>query len=309
MSLVIVGAGMAGLLAANMLRHHNPIVVEGQADLPNNHHAVLRFSSTVVGETLGIPFRKVTLVKHAIEWRNQVADILAYSEKATGCLSTERSVSRRAVEVADRWIAPPDLINQMASRVDVQCGRAWDFSRADAGKVISTVPMPSLMAALGYPKQIEFKYRHGWVLTAEVAGDCDAFATILVPNPHVQFYRASITGRQLIVESIDEPMEGTADVAAHMFCAKVVPNSVVKRRQQYAKILPIDDKERREFIYWASSLMNKAWSLGRFATWRPTLQTDHLVKDVKLIDGWIREGGGAHYDMELHEAEKKQYVM
>jgi hypothetical protein len=308
MSLVIVGAGMAGLLAANMLKHHNPVVVETQSALPNNHHAVLRFSSPLVGEKLGIPFRKVTLVKHAIEWRNQVADILAYAEKATGCLTTERSVSRRNVEVAERWIAPPDLINQMAERVDLHCGRVWDFSRTDAGKVLSTIPMPTLMRELNYPKKIDFRYRHGWVLTAEIAGDCDAFATLLVPNPHVTFYRASITGRQLIVESIDEPMEGTADVAAYMFCAKVVPGSVIKRRQQYAKILPIDDKERREFIYWASSKMSKAYSLGRYATWRPTLQTDDLVKDVRLIDGWIREGGGAHYDMELHEAEKRHVV-
>ena len=63
--------------------------------------------------------------------------------------------------------------------------------------------------------------------------------------------------------------------------------------------------ERKAFIFWASSTRGVAYSLGRFATWRPQLQTEDLIQDIRLIEGWIREGGTAHYSMELHEMRRR----
>jgi len=60
--------------------------------------------------------------------------------------------------------------------------------------------------------------------------------------------------------------------------------------QRYHKIEPIDEEDRRAFIFWSSSIANRAFSLGRFACWRPGLLLDDLVKDVRKIDGWIRRG-------------------
>jgi hypothetical protein len=48
------------------------------------------------------------------------------------------------------------------------------------------------------------------------------------------------------------------------------------------KILPIDEDIRRRFIMWASDNFG-IYSLGRFATWRPGLQLDDLVNDVRVI--------------------------
>jgi 2-polyprenyl-6-methoxyphenol hydroxylase-like FAD-dependent oxidoreductase len=36
MKITIIGAGMAGLLAANMLRNHEVSIIEAQKELPNN---------------------------------------------------------------------------------------------------------------------------------------------------------------------------------------------------------------------------------------------------------------------------------
>jgi len=59
----IYGAGMAGLLAANMLRRFKPEVCEAQPSLPNNHAALLRFRTDACSRATGIPFRKVSVQK------------------------------------------------------------------------------------------------------------------------------------------------------------------------------------------------------------------------------------------------------
>ena len=41
----IIGAGLTGLLAANILRNYEPHVVEARESLPHNHGGVLRFPS------------------------------------------------------------------------------------------------------------------------------------------------------------------------------------------------------------------------------------------------------------------------
>jgi len=308
MTLTIVGAGMAGLLAANLLRHRNPLVVEKSETLPNNHRAILRFSSPSVGDALKIPFRKVTLVKNALPWKNPLADILAYAEKTTGIASTDRSIARRKAEIGERWISSPDLIQRMASRVEVRLGASHEFS-SGMPKVISTIPMPSLLSALGYGRTLDFKYRHGWVVNATV-DDADAFATLLVPDPAIPFYRASITGDVMTIETLVQPRDAVAlaEEAAELMGVRIHRDAVTVSRQLYAKILPVDEAERRAAIFWASSTTGIAYQLGRFATWRPGLLTEHLLHDIELIDGWIGSGEGDRYSMELHEAKQRRVV-
>jgi hypothetical protein len=70
--------------------------------------------------------------------------------------------------------------------------------------------------------------------------------------------------------------------------------------QSYAKIAPMDETLRRNFIYWASTVTGRAYQLGRFATWRPRLLLDDLVHDVRLIEGWATSPSSS-YDQQLHE--------
>ena len=87
--MIIYGAGMAGLLAANMLRRHKPELREKQEDLPNNHDALLRFRNNSVGVATNIPFKKVK-VRKAIKY-DKVLHVEPnlylsnlYSQKVTG---------------------------------------------------------------------------------------------------------------------------------------------------------------------------------------------------------------------------------
>lgn len=287
----IIGAGMAGLLAARMLHRYDPVVHERQKELPNNHSAVLRFRTPAVGEILGVPFKKVKVLKSTWMWHGPVASVLSYSDKVSGAYRTDRSIDTRT-EVVDRYIAPPDLVKKMAEGVNIQYGVDVDLNfREDLGKVISTIPMQTLMIMLEYPNQPTFGYTMGLNIVARVSR-CDAYASVYTPDPELPFYRVSLTGDQLIIECavppvmFDKEAQGKA-LAKACFVLGIDPDRIDKweaRTQRYAKILPIDERARRDFIYWASTVRGKAFSLGRFACWRPGLLMDDVVKDVRFIE-------------------------
>jgi hypothetical protein len=319
MTVYIVGAGMAGLLAANLLQRHRPQVFESQSTLPNNHHAVLRFRSPIVGEVLGIPFKRVTVRKAHVPWRNPVADALAYAKKNGGTYRTDRSIG--PPETVERWVAPPDLINRMAemlphgsitfdSEVDIA-----GLRRSEPGAtVISTMPMPNLMNQLRYPSELipEFQYVHGAVLKFRVR-HCDAYASLYVPDPSLSFSRVSVTGDEVIVEF---PMRKEAEVdrESHKVLqacdllgidsANVDGLTIEVRGQRYAKIMPVDETKRRNFLHWCSTINGYAYSLGRFATWRPGLLLDDLVQDVRRIETWMTDPSSG-YLRDVHLAEKR----
>lgn len=289
----IIGAGMAGLLAANMLQHHRPVVYEKQKELPNNHSAVLRFRSSIVGDVLGIEFKKVTMIKDVIPWLNPVADAMAYSDKNGGRLRSDRSVIAGRVE-AERYIAPSNLIERMAERVEVMY--AWDFAECIGDQVeaiISTIPMPILMRILKYPispEELGFTYREGININARVI-DCDAYVSLYFPSPRIPFSRVSITGDNLIIEgdktlTLQAAIDGACNYLGIKQSRVCEP---VMHEQRYHKINPINDRARKAFMFWATTEHN-IYSLGRYATWRPGLLLDDLVNDVRVIERFIRSG-------------------
>lgn len=302
----IIGAGLAGLLAGNMLRHRDPQLIEAQKELPNNHSAVLRFRTSAIGDVLNIPFKKVTMIKTHVAGKNLVADALAYSFKNTGTYRSDRSIVA-GTTTADRYIAPPDLIQRMAKRVQIDFNLNYDFCEPQKDfdelglswrPIISTIPMPVLMNILKYPlaDKIKFTRTQGLNIRAKIE-NCEAYVSLLVPDPDISFSRISITGNEMIIEIPnfrlkDESQEQTyaelnASVAAILLgIPEKRIHSISTHRQRYAKIAPIDDDMRKDFIYWATD-QHGIFSLGRFATWRPNLLLDDLVQDIRLIDKWM----------------------
>lgn len=293
-SVSIIGAGMAGLLAARMLHRYNPVVYERQKELPNNHSAVLRFRTPKVGEILGVPFRKVKVIKSTAMWHGPTASMLAYSNKTTGTYLSDRSLPIKA-EIVDRWIAPPNLVTRMAEGVKVVYDTPCDIGKTPnaAGKYISTIPMPDLMIMLDYKPQPVFGYSMSTNIVATL-DRCDAYVSLYVPDPATPISRISITGDQLVVECLGVP---PSSLPAVQQCSLLKDACRILgidydrtggrwdcRPQRYGKIAPIDEGERKNFIYWASTLQNKAYSLGRFACWRPGLLLDDVVEDVRAIE-------------------------
>ncbi len=302
----IIGAGMAGLLAARMLQHHADVVVyEQQPQLPNNHSAVLRFRSDIVSLTLGIPFKKVRMIKAPLPWKNPVADALAYSFKNTGTHRSDRSITDGMV-VADRYIAPQDLISRMAERVMIKfSNEVTNLDKHNVNEfedpIISTMPMPVLMQLLKYPNIPAFDFLPGTNIRCKIM-NCDAYCSLLVPDPQYRFSRISITGDDLIIEMpSNQSGEIDYDVVGQVTDLLGLEDEAVAvmyaARQTYAKINPIDDELRKSFMHWATVKFN-IYSLGRYATWRPKLLLDDLVQDVRLIERWI--GRKNKYDVAKH---------
>lgn len=318
----VIGAGMAGLLAAAMLRDECELVLEAQSELPNNHSALLRFKTSLVGDTLNIPFRRVQVMKAVVtHYANPVGDALAYSVKTNGTATLRSSVSGKG-EIEERYIAPSDLIAQMARKVacpikfDHHFGQSTvdDYPSGRWKGHISTLPMPVLMRILEYPDQPEFRYAPGYTLSAQLK-NVDACATLYFPGPKHKFYRASITQDRLIIEYAAPQERGATQEAQRWLLesGKVQTDEIFNvlwhfglnandhakagtievKPVQYAKVLPIDDRVRKKFIMWASETHN-IYSLGRFATWRPGLLMDDLVHDVRVIQKIARDGNYEH---------------
>lgn len=311
----IIGAGMAGLLAGGMIRDRKVSIYESASSLPNNHSAVLRFRTTTVGDVLDIQFKQVQMMKAIHEWRNPVADSLAYSLKCNGT-ATLRSIMSAGPEVHKRYIAPPDLLSQMVDRIN---GEILFDSKVDAsaiakmeGPIISTMPMPMLMGILGFKDLPEFRYVHGFNVNCEVE-EFNAYVSVYVPDPSELFNRVSLTGNRVTIE-VSMPGSSSEEVKARMdeirndhcqrskflkdalFCLGIDNAKILSERwslQRYSKILPIDESLRRNFIMWATDKY-RIYSLGRFATWRPGLLMDDVVNDVRVIRRIIKSGSYDH---------------
>ena len=319
--MIIVGAGLSGLIAASMLREECSGIFEQQQALPNNHSALLRFRTSVVGDAVGIPFRKVRVMKAIHPWRNPVADALAYSLKAAGRAQL-RSIVGAAGEVEERFIAPSDFIARLGAQT---CGKfVFGQSLKDAilastktfpgaEPIISTVPMPVLMEALGWGAIGEvpaFGHQPGEVITVDLPkAEINVCVTVYLPNPEIRPYRASITDNRLIIEMTDANSSLVGDLvktpegiisqaldalglwspSLMSFCVR----EFQRKQMTYAKIVPIDEGVRRRFVMWASSV-HGIYSLGRFATWRPSLLLDDVVNDVRVIQRLASNPGEAY---------------
>ena len=299
---VVIGAGMAGLLAAGILRDRCAAVFESQPSLPNNHNALLRFRSRIVGDALGIPFKKVTAFKGVATMGNgPIADMLSYAKKATGT-ATARSIATEIGVPLERYIAPPDLVAQMERKVTPGVTYHKKLSWGDLidliekYHIISTMPMANMADMAGASNKSNWPFSSGFVTKATLK-NVDAYATIYFPGDNTNFYRASVTGNELIIEyasnshytlSYDQVNDHSSEEirkALYWFGLDdevVVKDTTETRKQPYSKILPIDEGERLRIMIRMTDDYG-IYSLGRFATWRPGLLLDDVVSDVHKI--------------------------
>lgn len=295
-SVTIIGAGLSGIIAANILHRHNPKVIEKQTNLPDNHSAVLRFRTDAVSRATGIKFEKV-LVRKGI-WdgaaMHNVCNIRlanAYSQNVLGVANLkDRSIWD--LEAKERFIAPPDFISRAAESMDISLGmEILVQQKAESDKlVISTIPMPVMVSmygpTLGFDVTEMFKSPSLPVYTirATVKG-CSVHQTIYNGQLNkYEWYRASIHSENLIIESakpIDSPWRILESVSQAF--GVILPASNVQVSEQKAgKMMPIDETERQRFI---SSLSDEfgIFSLGRLATHRPKLLLDDIPGDIESI--------------------------
>lgn len=279
---MIVGAGLAGLIAAHIFPRE-PIMEAAQAPR-QMHRAVLRFRSTVVADLLGIEFRKVRVRKGIFVDGNfcQPDIFLAnrYSRKCMGQLNAERSIWN--IDPVDRYIAPETLYEQLVEVLAprIHWGHKADYAAATE-LVISTAPLPVTLRELDIPVKAEFARAPITVARFRVP-KCDVHQTVYFPTDEHSLYRASITGDLLICEFAGFGTEHAAaleDVLWAFGLDEIDP--IDKVGQEYGKIAPVDERLRKHLVHRLTTDHN-IYSLGRFATWR-NLLLDDVVQDAAVI--------------------------
>lgn len=314
MTLRIYGAGMAGLVTAAMLRRLRPIVYEAQAVLPDNHGALLRFRSPAVERETGIPFRRVRVAKAVmvngrLRERSTLRDANLYNFKVSGSVLGDRSIIDTSP--VERFIAPLNFLDALARDAILRMNSPLTAEILAAHKEdpeavgISTIPMPALMAMVGWPRQPTFEFREVWSVTMTIAEPkVDVYQTIYYPDLTVPFYRASFTGSRLIVEFATDPTERdwpteTRGAAEDFGIIPTTSQFDPPRYHRYGKLVPLPDRERHEFIMAMTDEYN-IYSVGRFATWRQIL-LDDVVADVRHVEAMITQRSAYHRRLRLSE--------
>lgn len=306
----IVGAGLAGLLAA--CRFPNAEIIEASPSPTESHRALLRFRDESVSKLTGIPFRRVRVHKE-VSYRGQifhaqdrppVSLINLYSRKVTGRIGSRSIADLSSV---DRFVAPDTFYSILARRFydRISYDQPLDASRIQrGGTIMSTIPLPAMLSILGDHaagidrRELEsaFSFEKAPITVKRYKiSRCDAFQTIYFPDPALRVYRASITGDTLIVEQLSElPPEQfcfnyTEDEEFDIICEAfglsepidVTRESAVIVDQKYGKIVPLEAAARQAILHRLTTEFG-VYSLGRFATWRNVL-LDDVAKDIEVI--------------------------
>ena len=301
--MLIFGAGMSGMLAAQYFRSKKPLIIEKQTSLPNNHKALLRFRSDVVSNLTGIPFKKVRVSK-MINYKeehftssNLFLDNL-YAKKVTG---QYRSRSTINLDSCYRYIAPENFIELLSNGLEIQYGEdAGEYipDMHQDGPIISTMPVYKLAQLLGADLKCDLKTKEIHTITATIdEPNCDLYQTVYYPNPKLNLYRLSITGNRIIAEFLKPFKESdwTPESYIRHFLEIDFGISNIEfgqfefHHQKYGKLIPCDTNEVKEFIHYASTRFN-IYSLGRWGTHRQLLMDD-VVNDIKVIDRLISSKG------------------
>lgn len=306
---VIVGAGLAGLLAAHAWP--SSVVLESAKQPAEMHKAVLRFRSNAVARLTGIDFRAVRVHK-GIWFRGQfvrpsilMANLYAQKCMGGGVLRGERSIWN--LDAAERYIAPESfyeqLIEAVGARISWGIDVSFDALPITSGPVVSTAPLSVVASQRKMAEFSEFR-RAGITVRRWRIPNADVFQTIYFTDRAHTLYRASITGDLLIAEFASNFALGAPDTeqAAHddLFTAFGLDPANLEflgeSSQRFGKIDPIPDARRKQLLF---QLTHEAglYSLGRFATWRNIL-LDDVVDDIAVIKRLLR----ANSSYELRKA-------
>lgn len=286
----IIGAGLTGLIAAYAFKD---AVIHEYLKEPRVHKAVLRFRTEEVSKLTGIPFKKVTVHKAVSVSGEFVTPNLRhmnhYSLKVTGGYY-DRSIGN--LEPSVRYIAPLDFHQQMldhhASRIFFES----DVPLIDmATPVISTLPLNVLVDKFKLDAQLPKEALASapiYVTTVDFT-HCDLYQTIYFPELDTPIYRASMTGGQLIIESM-RPI-------THCMIRKVVETfglssgtvhaiGLFNMEQKIGKFNPLEETYRKQLMYDITTALG-IYSLGRHATWRKIL-LDDVVNDIQRIESMLK---------------------
>ena len=296
--MIIIGAGISGMLAAQYFRSKEPIIIEKKESLPNNHKALLRFRSDAVSNLTGIRFKKVKVRKMIVHDGIKVTESNfylnnMYSMKVTGCIRSRSAIDLTPVE---RYIAPDYFVNKLSNGLNIEYGTdATKFIEKqmedDSEPLISTMPINTLAEILSYPLKSNPRTTSIWTITFLIGGlDIDVYQTIYYPEAGLDIYRLSITGSKVIAEFNVPVTEVVLNMIKYLLENDFAISGfevvdLESGYQKHGKLIPDNNDEIKDFVGTITRDYN-IYSLGRWATHRQILMDD-VVKDIRIIDNMI----------------------
>lgn len=300
----IIGAGMAGLLAANIFRKYKPTIYEASSSLPDSHKAVLRHRSNEISKATAIPFKKVEIIKEVCKeggWMTKFPSlelINQYSMKVIGEFQP-RSIANN--QTTERFISPDSFVQDLAIGCDIKFNNPInEFDVGNEFPIISTMPVMNLLRILGKENELEkFDFSFKTIIAARIEiKNCNLYQTIYFPNPHDLPYRISITGNVAIYESMEDHVP-----------EKVILTDLISRlgtyfgihtnldietftvsKMKYGKINNLKNQDDLKELIGKITKEYNIYSLGRFATWRNIL-LDDVLNDIFVIQKLIENRG------------------
>ena len=294
---------MAGCLAG--IHNPNATILEASESPQIGHQALLRFRTPAIEALTGIPMKRA-MVQKAIFVR-EAGGFVPVSPRWANLysLKTVGQIQNRSIwelDPVERFIPPKDFYSQLQStcmdqikwgtrpteiglnhiKVSQHNKNPMVTMREQGEPIISTIPIPKLAKLIGREApQADFTSRSIHILKFTIPGE--AYQTIYFPGADTPIYRASITGNELIIESMKvvAPMYVDDVLDAFGIPKQLVKLSGVAYEQKLGKIIPMDNLARRQFLH-QTTLDFRIFALGRFATWR-SLVLDDVVLDLSVI--------------------------
>ena len=293
MTIIIIGAGLSGLLAASQFPEAR-IYEKQSRETIKSHKALLRFRSDKLGRALGIPFKEITV--HKAIWSEgkfvqpNPKACNQYSLKVAGTIE-DRSIWN--IDTCKRWIAPENLhdllLERFSERIQWNSNMDWFEKQSATDKVISTAPMYDTLDfcdTIRFDKE-EYLFNKQTITVCRYrVPESSVYQTIYFPDEEIGVYRASLSGTMLIVEWSKNAYDEVIEEISNCFGIKVV-TYIDSTTQTLGKITHFNDTERKMLIYKLSRDYG-IYSLGRFAIWKNIL-LDDVWQDIEVIKKLINK--------------------
>ena len=289
--MIIIGAGIAGAMAAHFFSSSCPTVYEARQTAESEHKAIMRFRDVSMGYLLGTPMEKVHVTK-AIYYQGRFSSptpevLNLYSRKvAHGIFNrsiqmdapVDRYIAREPVKIQNvKYGYKLDGIEQGICHFGTLGGIEYDVA-------ISTIPLPAmaLLANIKIPDSKVVSYPI-YVIRADLELPSTVYQTVYFPGSDTPIYRISLERNVLVIESQSRhPNKDELADAIKIF--GIYPMDLGRQTlstQKHGKMVDMDEDLRKLVI---NQLTEKygIYSLGRYATWR-NITSDVLIDDLEKI--------------------------
>lgn len=297
--LLIIGAGVSGIMAYRNTSHLNPLLVESRDGLNKqpigNHHAVMRLRSPVSATMLGCRIKAVE-VKKAILYGGRLFDKCNITMNNLYSLKTSGEIVSKSI-----WAVEPCTRYEISSAIRIPDGvlfghtlvrlfkRTAIFSTGEGHtqveykNAISTIPLPSLLSATGTKTDLKFESKPIYITRVNISESSEGIhQTIYLPEKEYSAYRATIENKTLIVEAVKPVSYKELNTIENLFglsCRKKRDSNQFVMK--FGKMKSVDDGKRKDLLYQLTD-QHSIYSLGRFAVWKP-LTIDKTIADFEKI--------------------------